>query len=248
MNRTLLLENLPDLLEDLDARLTALEAAEPQAQPVKISYVEHLAAEVKRLTALENNKPNERDWEAAANSALAQLTFSRKNVNWLRDTLDAAQDKIERLLAENRRLTDGFYALEAQLDVLSVDNKNLREGNAELRKHYTNKNDLCAALQKQNVTLWDDNAGLRKDNERLAAEVTRLKGSIVATVNEIDQDLATDNAQLRQDNALMMADKRQLRAALEAVEYDGEYGTCLWCSSLYGYEHFQNCQRQAALR
>ena len=49
MNRTLLLENLPDLLEDLDARLTALEAAEPQAQPVKISYVEHLAAEVKQL-------------------------------------------------------------------------------------------------------------------------------------------------------------------------------------------------------
>ena len=220
MNRTLLLENLPDLLEDLDARLTALEAAEPQAQPVKISYVEHLAAEVKRLTALENNKPNERDWEAAANSALAQLTFSRKNVNWLRDTLDAAQDKIERLLAENRRLTDGFYALEAQRNALAAQLDDLR-----------------------NV-----NAGLRKDNERLAAEVTRLKGSIVATVNEIDQDLATDNAQLRQDNALMMADKRQLRAALEAVEYDGEFGTCLWCNSLYGYEHFQNCQRQAALR
>ena len=188
MNRTLLLENLPDLLEDLDARLTALEAAEPQAQPVKISYVEHLAAEVKRLTALENNKPNERDWEAAANSALAQLTFSRKNVNWLRDTLDAAQDKIERLLAENRRLTDGFYALEAQRNALAAQLDDLR-----------------------NV-----NAGLRKGSERLRA------------VYE------TDNA--------------RLRAAIEAVEYDGEYGTCLWCSSLYGYEHFQNCQRQAALR
>ena len=211
MNRTLLLENLPDLLEDLDARLTALEAAEPQAQPVKISYVEHLAAEVKRLTALENNKPNERDWEAAANSALAQLTFSRKNVNWLRDTLDTSQNEVERLKTELDnltaaatgladdviRLTAERNALAAQLDdlrnvnaglradndTLRKDNdahradyvnrestlKNLREGNAELRKHYTNKNDLCAALQKQNVTLWDDNAGLRKDNERQAA-------------------------------------------------------------------------------
>ena len=262
MNRTLLLENLPDLLEDLDARLTALEAAKPQAQPVKISYVEHLAAEVKRLTALENNKPNERDWEAAANSALAQLTFSRKNVNWLRDTLDAAQDKIERLLAENRRLTDGFYALEAQLDDLAAELSAMKQRRdalaAELGDRIKERKTIWAevddlkaqrnALAAQLDDLRNVNAGLRKDNERLAAEVTRLKGSIVATVNEIDQDLATDNAQLRQDNALMMADKRQLRAALEAVEYDGEYGTCLWCSSLYGYEHFQNCQRQAALR
>ena len=180
MNRTLLLENLPDLLEDLDARLTALEAAKPQAQPVKISYVEHLAAEVKRLTALENNKPNERDWEAAANSALAQLTFSRKNVNWLRDTLDTSQNEVERLKTELDdltaaatgladdviRLTAERNALAAQLDDLRNVNAELREGNAELRKHYTNKNDLCAALQKQNVTLWDDNARLRKDNER----------------------------------------------------------------------------------
>ena len=147
MNRTLLLENLPDLLEDLDARLTALEAAEPQAQPVKISYVEHLAAEVKRLTALENNKPNERDWEEAANSALAQLTFSRKNVNWLRDTLDAAQDKIERLLAENRRLTDGFYALEAQRRALT----------AELSAMKQRRDALAAELGdriKERKTIW----------------------------------------------------------------------------------------------
>ena len=129
-----MLEDLDARLTALDARLTALEAAEPQAQPVKISYVEHLAAEVKRLTALENNKPNERDWEAAANSALAQLTFSRKNVNWLRDTLDAAQDKIERLLAENRRLTDGFYALEAQRRALTAQLDDLRNVNAGLRQ------------------------------------------------------------------------------------------------------------------
>ena len=40
---------LTDFVGTLDARLSALEAAEPQAQPVKISYVEHLAAEVKQL-------------------------------------------------------------------------------------------------------------------------------------------------------------------------------------------------------
>ena len=141
MNRTLLLENLPDLLEDLDARLTALEAAEPQAQPVKISYVEHLADEVKRLTALENNKPNESDWEAAANSALAQLTFSRKNVNWLRDTLDAAQDKIERLKTELDDLTaaatglaDDVIRLTAERNALAAQLDDLRNVNAGLRK------------------------------------------------------------------------------------------------------------------
>ena len=173
-----------------------------------IALARHVDA---RLTALEDNKPNERDWEAAANSALAQLTFSRKNVNWLRDTLDTSQNEVERLKTELDdltaaatgladdviRLTAERNALAAQLDdlrnvnaglradndTLRKDNdahradyvnrestlKNLREGNAELRKHYTNKNDLCAALQKQNVTLWDDNAGLRKDNERQAA-------------------------------------------------------------------------------
>ena len=150
MNRTLLLENLPDLLEDLDARLTALEAAEPQAQPVKISYVEHLAAEVKRLTAERN-------------------------------------------------------ALGAQLDDL------------------------------RNV-----NAGLRQDNERLTAEVKQL-ASERKTLSSVWHALKIDNERLADQCA-------RLRAAIEAVEYDGEFGTCLWCNSLYGYEHFQNCQRQAALR
>lgn len=240
---------LLELCETLDARLTALEA-KPQATTNDTAVA--LASEMATTTRLMAELAAARTERDNFAEKVEALTAERDNLKF---SIGAAAAKIRQLTAER----DGFElahcnttkernALATQLDVLSVDNKNLREGNAELRKHYTNKNDLCAALQKQNVTLWDDNAGLRKDNERLAAEVTRLKGSIVATVNEIDQDLATDNAQLRQDNALMMADKRQLRAALEAVEYDGEYGTCLWCSSLYGYEHFQNCQRQAALR
>ena len=197
MNRTLLLENLPDLLEDLDARLTALEAAEPQAQPVKISYVEHLAAEVKRLTALENNKPNERDWEAAANSALAQLTFSRKNVNWLRDTLDAAQDKIERLLAENRRLTDGFYALEAQRNALAAQLDDLRNVNAGLRKDNERQSELIAALRQNSADLVESMKYLLSEaepnKERMTAleslqdENATLRSRLAATSRQADE-------------------------------------------------------------
>ena len=215
MNRTLLLENLPDLLEDL----TALEAAEPQAQPVKISYVEHLAAEVKRLTALENNKPNERDWEAAANSALAQLTFSRKNVNWLRDTLDTSQNEVERLKTELDDLTAAATGLADDVIRLTAE-----------------RNALAAQLDD----LRNVNAGLRKDSERLTAEVKQL-ASERKTLSSVWHALKIDNERLADQCA-------RLRAAIEAVEYDGESGTCLWCSSLYGYEHFQNCQRQAALR
>ena len=211
MNRTLLLENLPDLLEDLDARLTALdarltalEAAEPQAQPVKISYVEHLAAEVKRLTALENNKPNERDWVAAANSALAQLTFSRKNVNWLRDTLDAAQDKIERLLAENRRLTDGFYALEAQRNALAAQlddlrnvNAGLRADNDTLRKDNERQSELIAALRQNSADLVESMKYLLSEaepnKERMTAleslqdENATLRSRLAATSRQADE-------------------------------------------------------------
>ena len=54
MNRTLLLENLPDLLEDLDARLTALEAAKPQAPQTVSQWRESLfAARLDRDAALE---------------------------------------------------------------------------------------------------------------------------------------------------------------------------------------------------
>ena len=273
MNRTLLLENLPDLLEDLDARLTALEAAEPQAQPVKISYVEHLAAEVKRLTALENNKPNERDWEAAANSALAQLTFSRKNVNWLRDTLDAAQDKIERLLAENRRLTDGFYALEAQRNALTAELSAMKQRRdalaAELGDRIKERKTIWAevddlkaqrnALAAQLDDLRNVNAGLRqevyqrfeqsydlrKENERLTAEVKQL-ASERKTLSSVWHALKIDNERLADQCA-------RLRAALEAVEWGGDddFGSdpvCLWCKENRNTGHDPYCQRQAALR
>ena len=203
MNRTLLLENLPDLLEDLDARLTALE----------------------------NNKPNERDWEAAANSALAQLTFSRKNVNWLRDTLDAAQDKIERLLAENRRLTDGFYALEAQRRALT----------AELSAMKQRRDALAAELGdriKERKTIW--------------AEVDDLKAQRNALAAQLD-DLRNVNAGLRQDNAsqqalLVSGRLRSLRRieAIFAVEW--VTGECPWCGNSHREGHADDCQRQAALR
>ena len=41
-------------------------------------------------------------------------------------------------------------------------------------------NDLCAALQKQNVTLWDDNARLRKDNERQNELIAVLRSALQA--------------------------------------------------------------------
>ena len=132
MNRTLLLENLPDLLEDLDDRLTALEAAKPQAPQTVSQWRESLfAARLDRDAALEE-----------VEALIAE-----------RDNLSAFVDALK---TDNKRLTDGFYALEAQRSALAAQLDDLR-----------------------NV-----NAGLRKDNKRL----------------------------------------------------------------LYGYEHFQNCQRQAALR
>jgi chromosome segregation ATPase len=235
MNRTLLLENLPDLLEDLDARLTALEAAKPQAQPVKISYVEHLAAEVKRLTALENNKPNERDWEAAANSALAQLTFSRKNVNWLRDTLDAAQDKIERLLAENRRLTDGFYALEAQRRALTAELSAMKQRRdalaAELGDRIKERKTIWAevddlkaqrnALAAQLDDLSNVNAGLRKDSERQSELIAALRQNSADLVESMKYLLSEAEPNKERMTALesLQDENATLRSRLAATSH-----------------------------
>ena len=172
MNREVLIKSLEEFMSETDARLTALEAAKPQAPAAscdemldmlllsnadKRAAIANLIAENKRLEERYNNllnspmpgaeapKPNERDWEAAANSALSQLTFARKNAGWLRDTLDTAQDKIERLLAENRRLTDGFYALEAQRNTLAAQVDDLRNVNAGLRKHNASQQDLLVS-------------------------------------------------------------------------------------------------------
>ena len=170
MNPTVLLENLPDLLEDLDARLTALETAKPQAQ-------------------------------------------------------------IERLLAENRRLTDGFYALEAQRNALAAQLDDLRNVNAGLRQEVYQR--------------FEQSYDLRKENERLTAEVKQL-ASERKTLSSVWHALKIDNERLADQCA-------RLRAALEAVEWGGDddFGSdpvCLWCKENRDTGHDPYCQRQAALR
>ena len=144
-----------ELCETLDARLTALEAKQAK-RPMAINLetaLDEAQSEVERLTAELDAARAERD----------NLEFS----------IGAAAAEVKRLTAERN-------ALGAQLDDLRNVNAELREGNAELRKHYTNKNDLCAALQKQNVTLWDDNARLRKDNERQNELIAVLRSALQA--------------------------------------------------------------------
>ena len=176
MNRTLLLENLPDLLEDLDARLTALE----------------------------NNKPNERDWEAAANSALAQLTFSRKNVNWLRDTLDAAQNEVERLKTELDDLTaaatglaDDVIRLTAERNALAAQLDDLSNVNAGLRKDSERQSELIAALRQNSADLVESMKYLLSEaepnKERMTAleslqdENATLRSRLAATSHQTDE-------------------------------------------------------------
>ena len=94
---------LTDFVGTLDARLSALEAAEPQAQPVKISYVEHLAAEVKQL---------------------------RESLYASRLDREALQAEIKRLTDGFYALEAQRNALAAQLDDLRNVNAGLRKSNA----------------------------------------------------------------------------------------------------------------------
>ena len=88
MNRTLLLENLPDLLEDLDARLTALEA-KPQETSVDwkqtasraISENERLTDENKRLHDANDDLWVENVRFATERNALAAQVDDLRNVN-----------------------------------------------------------------------------------------------------------------------------------------------------------------------
>ena len=93
MNRTLLLENLPDLLEDLDARLTALEAKQAK-RPMAINLetaLDESQSEVERLTAELAARTADRDNLAAG---VGRLTDEVKRLETvcddLSDKLDAA--------------------------------------------------------------------------------------------------------------------------------------------------------------
>ena len=144
-----------------NARLTALEAG-PQAQPVKISHVEHLAAEVERLTAELDAARAERDNLAAErkrldaeNAMLAadidELTRQHDNLG---NALDKAADKIRQLTAERdcRRTTDSLAVAEvdrliAERNALAAEVDGLRNVNAGLRQDNASQSELIAALR-----------------------------------------------------------------------------------------------------
>ena len=161
MNRTLLLENLPDLLEDLDARLTALEAAEPQAQPVKISYVEHLAAEVKRLTAAATGLADDVIRLTAERNALAAQLDDLRNVN---AGLRADNDTLRK---DNERQSELIAALRQNSADLVESMKYL------LSEAEPNKERMTAleSLQDENATLRSRLAA----TSRQADEIKRLE-------------------------------------------------------------------------
>ena len=147
MNRTLLLENLPDLLEDLDARLTALEAAEPQAQPVKISYVEHLAAEVTQL---------------------------RESLYASRLDREALQAEIKRLTDGFYALEAQRNALAAQLDDLRNVNAGLRKDNERQSELIAALRQNSADLVESMKYLLSE-AKPNKDNSRLRSALQAVE-------------------------------------------------------------------------
>ncbi len=136
MNRTLMLENLPDLLEELDARLTALEA-KPQAPPTFPGwepFAKQKAAEVKRLTAELADRTAERDtaWQETdalktQRNALAAQVDDLRNVNaGLRKHNASQQDLIAAVRSRSLRRLE---AIKNQWDVDAA----LRADNAKLR-------------------------------------------------------------------------------------------------------------------
>ena len=212
-----------DLTRHVDARLTALEETPwPQAPTLDAADenerlkaevndltdaaagladdVIDLTTEVKRITTERNG------FELAHNNTVRERNTLRAEVKRLtaeRDNLKfsigAAADKIRQLTAERdcRRTTDSLAV-------------------AEVDRLIAERNALAAEVD-----------GLRNVNAGLTAEVARLKFSIVATVNEIDKDLAADNARLRTENAILSRDygikRRQydeVQDALKALQDD----------------------------
>ena len=102
-----------------------------------------------------------------------------------------------------------------------------------------------AGLRQEVYQRFEQSYDLRKENERLTAEVKQL-ASDRKTLSSVWHALKIDNERLADQCA-------RLRAALEAVEWGGDddFGSdpvCLWCKENRDTGHDPYCQRQAALR
>lgn len=137
MNRALLLENLPDLLEELDARLTALEANQDN-RPIHPSLAElraqYDAEELRRALRhvrglLAGGRTVGHDWQKAALDAEnfilnllgapgqpPKLSDPRPMALYLETMLDEAQADVERQADEIKRLEAVCDDLSDKLD------------------------------------------------------------------------------------------------------------------------------------
>lgn len=70
------------------------------------------------------------------------------------------------------------------------------------------------------------------------------EGSIVDWVNHSDTDMAWLVGRLETTEARVAT----LEGALRQVEWDSEWGDCLWCNRNKHNGHTPTCARQAALR
>ena len=115
-------------------RLTALEAAKPE--DAKLEDTDKQARElIAEIHSLEMDAYQAEGDLAELEAENAELARQRDN---LRFALSAAADKI-------RRLTEGFYALEAQRNTLAAQVDDLRNVNAGLRKHNASQQDLLVS-------------------------------------------------------------------------------------------------------
>lgn len=154
-------------MQETDARLTALEAAKTQA-PESVSQLRALVDENHRL-------------EMAVYHAKADLDEAEANSKRLEAEVD---DLLELCNALDARLTDELGAARAERKRLDAENAMLA---AEIDDLTRQRNALAAQVDD----LRNVNAGLRKDNERLAAEVSLRTEEI----ESVQTDCETHKAQ-----------------------------------------------------
>jgi FtsZ-binding cell division protein ZapB len=124
MNREVLLQSLEDFMQETDTRLTALEAAKPQAQPGWFDVAKQYAAENESLKTDVNNLVDTASRLAddvivlkAERNALADEVDDLRNVNAglrkenarLTAERDAAKREVAELLQSNANLSDKLY-------------------------------------------------------------------------------------------------------------------------------------------
>lgn len=93
----------------------------------------------------------------------------------------------------------------------------------------------------------------KSNNARIAELEARLKEAEARIEQWVAQAKRADRAiaDLEAENERLLdveADAGRLRAALEKVEWDNEWGDCLWCNQNKHKGHVPTCARQAALR